>query len=242
MSPDDPREANDDYHKDARSWEHDKQAKAAAAGKRDRLFGYTGMAVGLLAVAAVAGLTPLKQPVPVIIRVDNSTGIVDLVPTYEGTQNIDWLVTQGALNTYVRERERYFWGIVEADYEATASKQAPKLNEEMAAAWARENPQSPLNVFKDGTTVSVAIWSTTSLKLGSGKENVAQVRFSKATRAGGSGAEQVTHWIATIEYAYTKPSADPKTRSLNPLGFRVIEYHREPEVVATADAAPGGTR
>jgi type IV secretion system protein VirB8 len=36
-----------------------------------------------------------------------------------------------------------------------------------------------------------------------------------------------------IEYAYTQPSKDDKTRSLNPLGFRVVEYRREPELAAS---------
>ena len=53
--------------------------------------------IALLAVAAVAGLTPLKQPVPVVIRVDSSSGIVDVVPTYEGTTDIEQVVTRNLL-------------------------------------------------------------------------------------------------------------------------------------------------
>ena len=81
--------------------------------------------------------------------------------------------------------------------------------------------------------------SISFLKLASGKENVAQVRFGKHARAGGTGTEQTTGWIATIEFAYVKPSTDEKLRSLNPLGFRVLEYRREPEV-ATAIGKGGG--
>ena len=57
-------------------------------------------------------------------------------------------------------------------------------------------------------------------------------------RPGGTGEEQSSHWVSTIEFAYVRPSKDNKTRSLNPLGFRVVEYRREPEVTAT-DVASG---
>ena len=43
--------------------------------------------------------------------------------------------------------------------------------------------------------------------------------------------ETFTHWIATIQYAYAQPSKDPKTRRWNPLGFKVIDFKSEPEVI-----------
>ena len=45
-----------------------------------------------------------------------------------------------------------------------------------------------------------------------------------------TGDEQPTLRISTIEFAYTKPSSDQKVRSLNPLGFRIVEYRRRPAV------------
>lgn len=186
--------------------------------------------IALLAVGAVAGLTPLKQPVPVVIRVDSSSGIVDIVPTYEGTKDIEQVVTRNLLSTYVIARERYFYGTAEADYELVAAENSPRLNQEWAALWNINNPLSPLNIFKDGTTVRTQVRSVTFLKLESGRDKLAQVRFSRYTRPGGTGEEQAGHWVSTIEFAYTQPSKDDKTRSLNPLGFRVIEYRREPEV------------
>jgi type IV secretion system protein VirB8 len=224
------------YLSDAQSWEIDRARRAEASAKRAWWVAGGATGIAALCAAAIAGLTPLKQPVPVIIRVDNSSGIVDLVPTYQGTSEISQLVTRQLLNNHVISRERYFYGTAEADYELVASHNSPQLNQEWSALWARTNPLSPLNLYKDGTTVRVQIHTITFLKLGSGKDNIAQVRFTKYARAGGTGEEQATHWISTVEYAYTKPSSDEKLRSLNPLGFRIIEYHREPEVVAQVQA------
>jgi type IV secretion system protein VirB8 len=59
------------------------------------------------------------------------------------------------------------------------------------------------------------------------------------------------HWVATIQYAYTAPSADPAIRRWNPIGFRLLEFVAEPEVAgeqtlgadapSTAGAAADGT-
>ena len=67
----------------------------------------------------------------------------------------------------------------------------------------------------------------------------------KAKRAAGSATEESTHWIATIQYAYAEPSTDPKVRAWNPLGFKVVDFRPEPEVLpegaAPATALTGST-
>ena len=42
--------------------------------------------------------------------------------------------------------------------------------------------------------------------------------------------ERVDDWVATISSTFTKPSEDLRRRTANPLGFKVIDYRREPEV------------
>jgi len=231
--------ALDRYLEDARSWELDRAQRAERSAKRAWLVASAAGVIATLCAAAVAGLTPLKEPVPVIIRVDSSTGIVDRVPAYDGTAPIEQTVSRHLLTGHVTARERYFYGTAEADYELVAAQNSPQLNQEWAAHWDRANPESPLNLYKDGTTIRVQVRSISFLKLGSGRDNVAQVRLSRYARRGGTGDEQATHWIATIEFAYTKPSTDEKRRSLNPLGFRVVEYRREPEVVAQSQVKGG---
>ena len=228
----------ENYLREAQSWELDRARRAERSARTAWAVATSAALIAVLAVAAVSGLTPLKKPVPVLIRVDSSSGIVDIVPTYEGTTDIEQLVTRNLLQNYVIARERYFYGTAEADYELVASQNSPRLNQEWAALWAADNPASPLTVYKDGTSIRAQVRSVTFLKLESGKDKLAQVRFTRSTRAGGTGEEQTSHWVSTIEFAYVPPSTDNKTRSLNPLGFRVVEYRREPEV-APAGVAPG---
>jgi type IV secretion system protein VirB8 len=229
--------ASEDYLREAQGWELDRARRSERWTRTAWLVAAAALIVAVLAVGAVAGLTPLKQPVPVLIRVDSSSGIVDIVPTYEGTTDIEQVVTRNLLQNYVISRERYFYGTAEADYELVASQNSPGLNQEWAAVWTTENPSSPLNVYKDGTAIRTVVRSVTFLKLESGKDRLAQVRFTRYSRAGGTGEERASHWIATIEFAYLAPSRDDKMRSLNPLGFRVVEYRREPEVAAAGTAS-----
>ena len=90
-------EALERYTLEAQSWELDRARRAQGSAKTAWAVAAAATAVAVFAVAAVAGLTPLKQPVPVVIRVDSSSGIVDIVPTYEGTTDIQEVVTRNLL-------------------------------------------------------------------------------------------------------------------------------------------------
>ena len=80
------------------------------------------------------------------------------------------------------------------------------------------------------------VTSVSFFRRASGVGYLAQVRYIKAKRAAGATTEDTTHWIATLQYAYADPSSDPKVRGWNPLGFKIVDFKPEPEVLP--DAAP----
>lgn len=220
------------YLQEARTWEANKLRDALTQNKFLRW-----TIVGLIAIAAslawaIKGLTPLKTTQPYVVRVDSSTGIVDVVPIYNGEAEVNELVTRHLLTHYQTSRERYYYAIAETDYETVGAFNNAKLNDEWAQAWQETNPESPLVKFKDGTTVTVHVKGITFLEPDSGARDTAQIRFTTETRKGGNGAPQITHWLSTIKYAYGEPAKDDKTRSLNQMGFRITSYHKEPEVIA----------
>jgi type IV secretion system protein VirB8 len=124
--------------------------------------------------------------------------------------------------------------LAESDYEQVGAYHSPQMNQAWAAAWNRNNPESPLNQFADGTTVRVQVNSVSFLSPRSGRGDLAQVRFLTARQQGGQGVEQVTQYVATMQYAYGEPSKDDRLRAANPLGFKVLEYRKEPEVLRAA--------
>lgn len=225
------------YLEDARAWEEDRVAHAERSRRRAywTAAGMGGLAA--LSLLALVALTPLKTVEPFVIRVDSSTGVTDIVPAYAGKGELPELVTRHLLHHYVVSRERYFYALAEQDYNTVGAFNSAPLNAAWLQAWDRNNPDSPLVKYKDGTTVRAQVKAVSFIARADGTQDLAQVRFLTATRSGGSGVEKLAHYIATIQYAYVEPSKDPALRVLNPLGFRVLEYRREPELALEAPAA-----
>src|SRR5688572_6677507 len=223
----DPSLAN--YYAEAAGWDRDRAREFERRARTAWIVAGVTLICLLASVIALLVLMPLKSVEPFLVRVDSRTGIVDVVPPYDGSGTLDETITRYLLTHYVTVCERFTWSTAESDYEECAAFHAAQRNQVWAAAWATANPASPLNVYKDGSTVRADVQSVTYFTRGSGLTDLAQVRFAKALRRGNGADEQRTYWIATIQYAYAKPAADPRVRRWNPLGLRIIEYRAEAE-------------
>ena len=166
-----------------------------------------------IAVGAVAVLTPLKTVQPYVIRVDNATGVVDVVPALRGAVSESEAVTRYLVTQYVTARERYVPALAESDYEQVGAYHSPLMNQAWAALWNRSNPESPLNVHADGSTVRVQVTAVSFLAPGSGRRDLAQVRFVRTRGEGGAGP-RAGHYVATLQYAFGEPSKDDRLRSV----------------------------
>ena len=235
------------YFAEAASWDQDRARQA----RRSARIGWTVAAVAcgviVLLGAALMMLMPLKRVVPFVIRVDRSTGVVDVVPAYRGHATFSQAVTQYFLVHYIETCERFNFATAESDYEECGAFQTPAENAAWYARWNPTNPHSPLNVHKNGSTVSVQVEDFTFFKGANGLENLAQVRYRTLERQGSGAVQRVGHWIATIEYAYGEPPSSPEQRLWNPLGFKVVSFTREPEVLSggeqpAVDLAGRGTK
>jgi type IV secretion system protein VirB8 len=226
----------DAYWREAAAWDFDRIEELRRSERNAWRVAVLGGSCALLCAAALALLVPLKRLVPFVIRVDNTTGIVDVVPTTLKPLDPGQAVTRYLLTHYVTVCQRFNFATAPSDYRECGAFHSAQRNEEWYALWNPVNPQSPLNLYKDGTTVRTRVVAVSFLRRTSAVSGLAQVRYVKERRPAGGAKVDVTHWIATIEYAYAKPSADIRTRSLNPLGFKVLKFIAEPEVIS--DPAP----
>ncbi|HEY2679460.1 MAG TPA: type IV secretion system protein [Steroidobacteraceae bacterium] len=234
------------YFAEAASWDADR----ASQSRRETRIAWTVAGAGWVATLATAAalmlLMPLKRVEPFVVRVDNSTGLVDVVPVYAGYADMPEAVTRFFLDHYVTVCERFNFATAESDYEECGAYHTAARNQAWYTLWTKTNPGSPLNVYKDGTTVRAQVSSISFFGRSSGVSDLAQVRYTKAKRPAGGTDEQVTHWIASVQYTYGEPSKDPKVRRWNPLGFKVVEFKSEPEVLnepvgaMASDPGPGG--
>ena len=226
------------YLEAAQGWDLDRARSEQRSARRAWWVAGIAVVVAVAAVGAVAALTPLKRVEPFVIRVDSSTGVVDVVPALEGTASEAQAVTRYLLTQYVTMRERYVAALAEADYDTVGAYHAAAMNQAWAAAWNRNNPDSPLNVHAGGSSVRVQVLAVSFLSPRSGRDDLAQVRFARLS--GEPGGEREQRYVATLQYAYGPPSKDDRLRALNPLGFKVLEYRREPEVMSSAVTTPAG--
>jgi type IV secretion system protein VirB8 len=218
------REDLKNYLKEAASWEADR-LRATEQSRRMawRIAGASGF-MALCAVIAVAMLTPLKQVEPFVIRVDNSTGAVDAVTKLtDGKEKYSEAVSKYFAQWYVRYREGYARPLAEDYYHQVGLMSGSIEQRKFADSFNPKNPESPLTVYGDTARVKIGIKSTSFIS-----PTVALVRYTKAIERG-ADRPQVSHWAATITFRYSNSPMSAEDRSLNPLGFQVMEYRNDPD-------------
>ncbi len=225
-----------EYFREAESWDADRVEQWRRSVVLAGWVAGAGWTCAVACAAALVLLMPLKRVEPFVVRVDNATGIVDVVPAYDGRATPQEAVTRYFLTHYVTVCERFNFATAESDYEECGAFHSPARNQVWYAQWTATNPASPLNVHKDGSTVRAQVTSVSFFTRANGVVDLAQVRYLKALRQGAGSEEAFSHWVATIQYAYTEPAKDPRTRRWNPLGFKVVEFKTEPE--AQIDGQP----
>jgi type IV secretion system protein VirB8 len=217
------------YWQESASWEADRTQQWRESARIWRWVAAGGWTCALGVATAIVVMMPLKRVEPYVIRVDSTTGIVDVVPEYDERAEPSEVVTRYLLTHYVSVCQRFNFATAENDYSECGAFHSAQRNQLWFAQWKRSNPDSPLNLYKDGTTVQATVSSVTFLKQPDREPGLAQVRYLRRIQPSGSAAEQVSHWIASIRYQYQQPSRDARQRTLNPLGFRIVELRAEQE-------------
>jgi type IV secretion system protein VirB8 len=221
----------DAYFEEARSWDADRCSELRRSTRSAWRVAAAGWSCATAACIALVLLMPLKRVDPFVVRVDNTTGLVDVVPVFAGEGSMPETVTRYFLDHYITVCERFNFATAESDYEECGAFHSAQRNQDWYALWTATNPNSPLNVHKDGSSVRVQVTSVSFFTRASGLSDLAQVRYLKAARQGAGSAETFSHWVATIQYTYAPPAKDPKTRRWNPMGFKVLDFKSEPEVL-----------
>jgi type IV secretion system protein VirB8 len=217
------------YFQESASWEADRTQQWRESTRIWRWVALAGWSCALCVAAAVVVMMPLKRVEPYVIRVDRSTGIVDVVPEYDGSAQPSEIVTRYLLSHYVSVCQRFNFSTAENDYSECGAFHSAQRNQLWYAQWKRSNPDSPLNLYKDGTLVQATVSSVTFLKDADREPGLAQVRYLRRLQPSGGAAEQISHWIASIRFQYAQPAKDPRQRTLNPLGFRIVDFRVEQE-------------
>lgn len=224
----------DKYLREAKSWETDRLIAAEKSKKIAWSIAMVAGGIALVSVIAVAGLTPLKSTELKIIRVDNVTGLVDVVTEIPNAKtNYTEAVNKYFAQLYIRYREGYSRELAEEYYANVGIMSGRSEQQRYGEFFNPKNSQSPLNVYGTTARVKTRVKSVSFLK-----DNVALVRYTKEIERGGSERPSITHWAATMVFKYSGAPMTEKDRAVNPLGFQVTEYRNDPDASASSDATP----
>ncbi|WP_196838493.1 virB8 family protein [Brevundimonas sp. BAL450] len=215
------------YFAEAKRWDQDRLGAAMRSRRLAWVVAATAGGLAIAATLAVAGLAPLKTVEPFVIRVDQTTGAVDLargLSEETGPVRYDEAVSKYFLARYVRAREGYLHAATEENFRLVSILSAPSEQRRWADLFRGTNPASPQNLYGQAAEASVSIRA-----VGFINPEVANVRYRRTVRR----AQQVeeSDWIATIGFSWTRAPMTEADRLRNPLGFQVLSYRTDPEVI-----------
>ena len=215
------------YYAEARTWDQDRLAGAYRSRRLAWIIASVSGVIAIVAVGAVAALAPLKSVEPFVITVDRSTGATEITTALTGDRSVtyDEAVSKYFLAQYVRVREAWVPAAAKENFDSVAILSDPKEQDRWQQYFDSHNLASPQNVYGPKTTVDVSIRNIAFVN-----PKVAQVRYARTVRPDVGDVVQ-TNWIATITFDYITAPMSEKDRFRNPLGFQVVSYRADPEVV-----------
>ena len=226
------------YYDQAGSWALSQQANLRTK------FGLALAFAAIMALIAVVEgfclliLLPTRTAVPIPILVDRQTGYLEVLKA-DGTKPItanDALI-QSLLAQYVLAREGFNVATVSTDYRRVSLWSGEAARRDYLALMAKANPQSPVRRYGRTDVVEARIKSISFMSRES-----AFVRFETQRLVAGAGPGQGAPqaWTAVISFRFIESPMRMEDRLVNPLGFQVLRYQRDPEAIIEArpDADP----
>lgn len=226
-----PTEEKKDYFQAAINWESSRLLAVEKSERRAWFIALCSIGVTVLAIAAIAMMMPLKESIPYVVRVDNATGVPDIVTAMADKKVTgDEVMDKYWLAQYVRARETYDWYTLQRDYNTVGLLSSPNVGQSYALLF--EGKDALDKTYGKTTRATVEIVSVVP----SGK-NTGTVRFIKTTKRVDQEASPgtVTKWVATVAYEYRSTALIKESaRLVNPFGFQVMTYRVDPEMIGSA--------
>lgn len=213
------------YFEKARRFDQDRLIQVERSARIAWFVAICASVIATVSVFAIVGLTPLKTVEPFVVRVDNATGIVDVVSALTSTAGTyDEAVTKYFAAKYVRSREGYVSSEAEDNFKTVALLSTQPEQSRFATMYRGSNPDSPQNIFGRSATSRINIVSISLINA-----NVASVRYMRTVTRGED--VRTTHWVATLTFSYVNAPMSSTDRLVNPLGFVVSDYRADPEAI-----------
>lgn len=207
-------------------WEDEMFLSMRRRARLAYVVGGIGTLIGTMGVAAVMGLTPLKEVLPLAMTVDKHTGLVNVSSRIGGVSlDDDEYVTQALLFQYVRDRETYDPQDQRVRLNDIYGMTQARAAEDLAALYAEANPNSPMNIYGSRGRVEVRIRSVTL----DGRDR-ATLRITKRAQSQAGAPFGERNYVVTMSYGFDRNGTMTlEERWENPTGFFVTNYRLDEE-------------
>lgn len=223
------------YFREARSWADDRQEQNARSRRIAWIIAGVATTIAALEAIALAGLMPLKTVVPHTVLVDRQTGhVTTLDPSRPVQLAPDGALARSMLAQYVIARESLDRGTISGDYRKVALWSGEAARSSYLAQMNTGNPANPLARLPRQTSVQARIKSVSLLDNGQ-----ALVRFDLVQRNDTGSESPPAPFVSVIRYRFRDRPLAESDRFINPLGFEVLRYRKDPDAApVSAEAAP----
>jgi type IV secretion system protein VirB8 len=224
------RKMLDTYYEQAAGWNSDRLKGLRSSQRLAWTVAFAAALVASLEAGAIMLMMPLKTVEPYTLLVDKTTGYVQpLRPLEPGKVAPDAALTQSYLVQYVIAREGFDFAAVSTNYRRVALFSEGVARNAYLAAMQPTNPDSPLVLYPRGTVIETRVKSVSP----TGPDS-AMVRFDTIRNDPNGHQQPARQWVALVRYRYSSAPMALEDRFVNPLGFQVVEYRRDPETLAPA--------
>lgn len=187
----------------------------------------------IFSVLSVVQITTSKTIEPFVIEIEEKTGITNVIrPLQQEKYAYDEVLRKYFLTQYITARETYNFKTFENNYfKVVRLLSNSQANNAFRRDVAANNPDSPVRL---GTTSQrmIKIKSMTFLQQVKGQVGfTAQIRFKSEDSNENGEIYATKHKVATINFTFTDLALTEDERAINPLGFQVIGYRVDDEIM-----------
>jgi len=172
-----------------------------------------------------------KSLVPYVIEVEDKTGIPTIVEQLnQSSFTADVTLKRYFLYSFLKAAEGYNPGTFRDDYRKLALFSTPGIFRSIQSKINPRNENSPSAKIGNRGMIDVALKS-----ISFSSPNTAIIRFRLKNIGSTPGFQDNRDMIADIEFKFTDLSLSSEERYINPLGFQVIKYVVDEELITGSE-------
>lgn len=211
------------------TWERETYLAQRRSTRRAWACALFAASMAVLALLSLMLVLPLKEFAPYVVTVDKNTGWLEVTRgLHQGNLTQNEAITIAQIVRCVVARESFD----ATDYPTLYHEASLCLAARALDAYRRQhdqsNEESPAAVYGYEGIVRVEIGSVNLLT-----ETTALVSFRTVVEH--QQRAVVNHWRAALTFGYSDKEFSMRDRFINPLGFQISSYRRDPDLAPTQE-------